>query len=167
MDTLRLVRPGMEHLSQIADFRRELLDAGSSMDGCGPLIRMEDPMEWLLDTQARSRLETLPEGRVLSTQLLCMRGDTLVGMIQVRHILNEYLEKYAGHIGYGIRPSLRGRHYAPYMLGLGMEKAKEKSIEKALLCCEEDNPASARTIEDCGGKLENIVEGLRRYWITV
>ena len=26
-------------------------------------------------------------------------------MIQVRHYFNEYLEKYAGHIGYSVRPS--------------------------------------------------------------
>ena len=53
------------------------------------------------------------------------------------------------------------------MLGLGMEKAQEKGLDQALVCCDEDNPASARTIEDCGGALENVVEGLRRYWITV
>ncbi|RKJ40329.1 GNAT family N-acetyltransferase [Acutalibacter sp. 1XD8-33] len=89
------------------------------------------------------------------------------GAIDLRHYLTERLLSGGGNIGYGIRPSLRGKHYAPYMLGLGMEKIKELGLEKALVCCDENNPASARTIEDCGGKLESIVESLRRYWIAV
>lgn len=89
------------------------------------------------------------------------------GALDLRHYLTERLMNGGGNIGYGIRPGQRGNHYAPYMLGLGIEKAKAMGIEKALVCCDEDNPASARTIEDCGGKLENVVDGLRRYWITI
>lgn len=89
------------------------------------------------------------------------------GALDLRHYLTERLLNGGGNIGYGIRPSLRGNRYAPYMLGLGVEKAREKGIEKALVCCDETNPASAHTIEDCGGKLENVADGLRRYWITV
>ena len=88
------------------------------------------------------------------------------GALDFRHYLTERLLNGGGNIGYGIRPSQRGNHFAPYMLGLGMEKVKEKGLEKALVCCDEDNPASAHTIEACGGKLENVVDGLRRYWIT-
>ena len=53
------------------------------------------------------------------------------------------------------------------MLGLGIEEAKEMGLDKVLVCCDDDNPASAHTIEDCGGRLENVVDGLRRYWIII
>jgi len=89
------------------------------------------------------------------------------GALDLRHYLTERLMKGGGHIGYGIRPCQRGNHYAPYMLGLGIEKARAMGIEKALVCCDEDNPGSAHTIEDCGGKLENVVDSVRRYWIAV
>lgn len=89
------------------------------------------------------------------------------GALDLRHYLTERLMNGGGNIGYGIRPGQRGNRFAPFMLGLGIEKAKEKGITKALVCCDEDNPASARTIEDCGGKLENVVEGLRRYWVAI
>lgn len=89
------------------------------------------------------------------------------GALDLRHYLTERLLCGGGNIGYGIRPGLRGRRYAPFMLGLGVEKAKELGIDRVLVCCDEDNPASARTIEDCGGRLENVVDGLRRYWIKV
>lgn len=89
------------------------------------------------------------------------------GALDLRHYLTERLLNGGGNIGYGIRPCQRGNHYAPYMLGLGMEKCKAMGIDRALVCCDESNPASAHTIEDCGGKLENVVDGLKRYWITV
>lgn len=89
------------------------------------------------------------------------------GALDMRHYLTERLMNGGGNIGYGIRPCQRGKRYAPYMLGLGVEQCKAKGLVKALVCCDEDNPASAHTIEDCGGKLENVVDGLRRYWITI
>lgn len=122
---------------------------------------------WMERTVAWRTVVPKPTYAKSTLYILTSEKTGPAGALDLRHYLTDRLLNGGGHIGYGIRPSLRGRHYAPYMLGLGMEKAKEKSIEKALLCCEEDNPASARTIEDCGGKLENIVEGLRRYWITV
>jgi predicted acetyltransferase len=74
-----------------------------------------------------------------------------------------------GHIGYGIRPSMRGRKLAPIMLALALKKAKAFGIKKALVTCDEWNQASAATIEACGGVLENIVlfegERIKRYWI--
>ena len=57
------------------------------------------------------------------------------------------------------------------MLALGLEKARERGIGRALVTCNDDNLPSAATIEACGGVLENIVleEGkpLRRYWIDL
>lgn len=89
------------------------------------------------------------------------------GALDLRHYLTERLLNGGGNIGYGIRPSQRGNGFAPYMLGLGIEKAKERNISKVLVCCDDNNPGSAHTIEDCGGELENLIDGLRRYWITI
>lgn len=89
------------------------------------------------------------------------------GALDLRHYLTERLLNGGGNIGYGIAPDFRGRKLAPYMLGLGIEKAKDMGIDRALVCADEDNPASWRTIEDCAGVMENAVDGLRRYWIAV
>ena len=89
------------------------------------------------------------------------------GALDLRHYLTERLMNGGGNIGYGIRPSQRGNGFAPYMLGLGIEEAKEMGLDKVLVCCDDDNPASAHTIEDCCGRLENVVDGLRRYWIII
>ncbi len=89
------------------------------------------------------------------------------GALDLRHYLTERLLNGGGNIGYGIRPCQRRKGFAPYMLGLGIEKAKAMGLDKVLICCDDDNPASAYTIEDCGGRLENVIDGLRRYWVTI
>lgn len=68
------------------------------MDGCGSLIRMEDPMQWFEQLKSLSNIETVPSNFVQSTQFIYVRksDDKLVGMIQVSHYFNDFLEKYGG-----------------------------------------------------------------------
>ena len=47
MEEFILTRPTSEYASQIVEYRQEFLDAGDSMDGCGPLRRFENPEEYI------------------------------------------------------------------------------------------------------------------------
>lgn len=97
--------------------------------------------------------------------------QTIVGAIHLRHELNPYLKKVGGHIGYGIKPSCRHKGYGVKMLKLMLDEIEPYGINKVLVTCDDDNIASARTIEKNGGILENklVVEGnlVRRYWIDL
>ena len=44
----------------------------------------------------------------------------MVGIVRVRHRLNERLIQYGGHIGYYVRPSERGKGYGIEALRLGL-----------------------------------------------
>ena len=98
-----------------------------------------------------------------------------LGEITVRHRLTPDLEKYAGHIGYGVRYTEWGKGYGTLMLQLALEKAKAMGLEHVLGTCDDDNYGSARVMEKCGfalqDKIENIVDGqtvtTRRYWKTL
>ena len=73
----------------------------------------------------------------------------------------------------GIRPSERRKGYAVQSLKLMLEQAKAKNIKKVLIGVHEGNIASWKTVEKCGGVLENTVhvagddEAIRRYWIEL
>ncbi len=104
----------------------------------------------------------------------CLDTDRnrFVGAVNIRHRLNHFLLHHGGHIGDGVRPSERGKGIATRMVALALEKCMELGIERVLMVCDKDNPASARTIVKNGGILENEEidgEGLveQRYWIDL
>ncbi len=173
MDTIKLVLPAEGFLGQAWDYRRECEAADSDMDGCGPIDTSESARQWLADTRAYADPATVPEGKVQATQFLAVRASDgrLVGMIQIRHYFNEYLEKYAGHIGYSVRPSERRKGYAKEMLRLALPYCKSIGLDRVLIACEPGNPASRRTILANGGVYECTVHepgediDLERYWI--
>lgn len=174
-EKLLLLRPTEDCAAQVEDYRREFLEAGDSMDGAGPLRRIADGREWLRHIRSYESPETLPEGLVLATQYVLVRESDgrLLGMLQLRHYLNDYLARYAGHIGYSVRPCERRRGYAKRMLAMALGEAKKLGLERVMISCAVGNEASRRTILANGGVYENSVwdeadgEMLERYWITL
>ena len=110
-----------------------------------------------------------------ATQFLFVRDNDhrIVGMLQVRHAFNDYLERYAGHIGYSVRPSERRKGYATRMLRQGLVFCRTIGLDRVLISCEVDNEASRRTILANGGVYESTVFEpaekieLQRYWIDL
>jgi predicted acetyltransferase len=107
----------------------------------------------------------LPEGWVPASYRWILDDGRLVGTITVRHALTESLLVVGGHIGYAVRPSARRQGVATAALRLGLGLAARLGIDPALVTCEDDNVASARTIEANGGVLEDVRGTSRRYWV--
>ena len=170
-----LVEPCEEYAEQIAEYKQAFLDADSSMDGCGPLRRCEDPLTYIAECRKYTSLETLPEGLVLATQFFYIRksDNCLVGMIQVRHYFNDYLSKFGGHIGYSIKPCERRKGYATSMLRAILPYCKDLGLDKILITCIDGNIGSEKAILNNGGVYESTVHeqdrnrNLKRFWIQL
>ncbi len=167
---LSLILPENAAREEIEAYWREW---GESRIIPGVLERKEGESfaHWLEHSIAGRYYQENPRFVTSHTYFLTDRSGALLGGIDLRHRLNDPLLRTGGHIGYGIRPSCRGKHYAPCMLALCLKKAKELGIERVLITCLEANHASAAVIEACGGVLKNQIEEdgeiFRRYWITL
>lgn len=176
MEPIKLILPSEEILDQVWAYRRECEAADSSMDGCGPLRYNESAAQWLADVRAYTDPATLPEGKVIATQFLSVRESDgkLVGMLQVRHYLNEYLRSFGGHIGYSVRPGERRKGYGKEQLRQTLIWCKQTlGLDKVLITCNTSNEGSRRTILSAGGVYEGTAHepdrnvNLERYWITL
>jgi predicted acetyltransferase len=156
------------------DDKAKVLAAHAALDDYDFLLGSGDPARWVeyvaqRDDWALGR--NLPPGWVPTTFLVAVVDGAIVGRSSIRHELNEFLATLGGHVGYAVLPRYRLRGYATEILRQSIVVARSLGIEKVLVTCDQDNTASARVIEHCGGRFEGFAEdgsnGIRkrRYWI--
>ena len=172
MNELKLVKPGEEHINAIHDYRQELLAHNSPFDGCSGLENFEDIAAWVRHCRLSEQEETKPNPAfVTATQFMLLREGQVLGMLALRHELNDFLAEVGGHIGYSVRPTQRRRGYAKTMLALALEECRKRGLARVLLTCDADNAASYKTIEACGGQFDGMIakdgKDSRRYWIDI
>ena len=171
MEKIILVKPNLSYADEIIKYKEESLKENFLINGSAGLNRFSSIEDWLEELKKRSSEDTVCEGFVASSTYLGLRekDNYIVGMIDIRHCLNEYLTQVGGNIGYGVRKTERNKGYAKQMLKLALEKCKELKIKKVLITCDEDNIASEKVILSAGAKFEDIrsFEGKnkKRFWI--
>ena len=132
--------------------------------------------EWLKKMDLLSDPKTCPSDLCPGYVYFLIReeDEKLVGMINLRWNLNEWMLTNGGHIGYGIRPTERRKGYNKISLYLCLLRAQELGLDKVLLTASDNNLGSVKTIEALGGILENKIPNYKdetiltgRYWINV
>lgn len=164
---IKLVKLTSEYKTQLFDIMDEWTSAGEKIIPTAIAINDYHDFDYYMNHLCR---EKEINGIVPETTFFCLDLDRniFVGAVTVRHYLTERLLN-AGLIGDGIRPSERKKGYGSAMIGLALLEAKKFGLNKVLMCCDKRNIASAKSIMNNGGVLENEVEvnGIikQRYWI--
>jgi predicted acetyltransferase len=122
---------------------------------------------WLKKSVAMGQGKDLKSWQVPQNNYWLYVEGRPVGFGKLRRRLTEALMEEGGHIGYGIRPSQRGKGYGKLILKLLLEKARELGIDKAWIDCQANNELSKKVIEANGGILQKQTDLRAYYWIVL
>ena len=152
---IKLKRPIKENEAEAIAFKREFIDNGEqTINGSELLDQMDSYDEWLKSVSDNTSQETVNSSWVVTdTYFAFDENERLVGIIDLRHNLNDFLKDF-GNSGYSVRPSERRKGYATEMLRLIIERAAEIGLGKLQLSVERTNEPSVKTILKNGGKYE-------------
>ena len=170
----RLVRPDVALHASWATAMAEFHAESSHVHGAG-LFHLPPEQQWDLTEAGCRRLvevllanaeEPADPAHVPCEYTWITDGQDVIGVMALRTRLNAWLLDQGGHIGYAIVASRRRRGHASRALALAVRRAGELGIDRVLVTCDDDNAASAATIERGGGVLEDVRGDKRRYWIA-
>lgn len=179
MEQFYLELPSKNRKDKILDYINEIIIYNSETNGLGALSKIiegysfEEALEICLNMQNKEYAKRLGKSQVKTFLLIRKNDDKIIDCINIRWNLTDYMKKYSGNIGYGIRPTERNKGYNKINLYLGLLEAKKLNLNKVMLVCETNNLHSSKTIEALGGILERKEidpnDGLLTsyYWIDI
>lgn len=156
---MKLVFPNKNYEAKAKEFIAEFYEYSSEIAGSGSLDRYLKEAtydEWLEKVFSYIDIANVPEDKIPGLTYFFVReeDDRIVGMINIRLSLNEFLRNEAGHIGYCIRPAERKKGYGTALLRAGLAVCRRVDISEVIVTCDKINLGSAGVIQNCGGILE-------------
>ena len=175
---MKFVMPCQEYEQKAMQYIQEFYDHASDINGTGGLdrfLKTSTYSEWLLKIANDLDVANIPQDRIPSYTYFYVRedDDKIIGMINIRLALTDFLREEIGHIGYSIRPTERRRGYGTQMLREALVFCQLIGLNDVIISCDKANIASAGVIKNCGGILdaefysETFKEVLQRYKIIL
>lgn len=176
IEKFKLVVPTLEYKEQAIEYINEFYENNSGINGVGGLNRYLDDYEGWLQKLEEDRHRIPDEEKVPAETFFFVRksDNRIIGMVNIRLVLNERLRNSSGNIGYSIRPTERRKGYNKINLYLALLECQKHEMKQVMLDCDKDNLGSAKTIQALCGKFEKeYLEDkkynclVQVYWIDV
>ena len=138
---MRLVFPNIDYKDKAVEYIREFQEYGSEINGSRSLDRFlrESTYEaWLNKILRDMDIANIPASKAPALTYFYIReeDDKIVGMVNIRLALNDFLRTEGGHIGYSVRPTERRKHYATQMLTSALKVCDVIGIKEVLISCD-------------------------------
>lgn len=147
--------PSQEYSQQISDYRMEHFQHGEmELHGAVCLEKFANPLEWIEFVTELQIDQPRSDGWMPAVTMLVLdasRENRLIGAINIRLKLNDFLRECGGTIGYGVRPSERGQGFATQILADSIKIAQDYGMFEIYLSCKKVNKASQKVIKKNGG----------------
>lgn len=156
---IKLIRPTIDIKEKALAYRQEHFDNGEMIiNGSELLDKTESYEKWLISVTNNMSIDTVnPTWVVTDTFFAVDENDRIVGIIDLRHTLNDFLKDF-GNSGYSVRPSERRKGYATEMLKQILDVARNVGLQEIHLSVERENTPSVKTIIKNGGVYERSFE---------
>jgi len=173
-ERLELVEPSNKYKKSFLEMAQEYVQLGTPPERVMYREALDSFSYYLRKLQGMARGEGLLDGWTMCcTYWLVRDGTTVVASSTLRQTARPQGMDERGHIGYGTRPSQRGRGYGTEICRLTLRAARETGFGRVLITCDSDNQASARIIEKNGGTLDaqipsSMTDKIKNwYWIEI
>lgn len=169
----RLEEPTIERKQDAIDYIQEHIDSNSEINGVYFLNRFYLEYEFWLDFITNCKTQEVTDRKTPTIVYFLVREEDnkIVGMCNIRLVINKIYEEYGGNVGYSIRPSERNKGYNKINLYLILKKCNEFGLKDIILDADVNNIASWKTMEALGGiKIKEYIydnENVCRYKINV
>jgi predicted acetyltransferase len=108
-------------------------------------------------------------GRVPECHFRMEHTDTgqPMGQVRLRTALNERLQRFGGHVAYGVDSAYRGHRYAARSIRLIVPLARSTGLTELWITCDPGNLGSRRTAELAGAVLIDTIPLAKwaRRWV--
>ena len=171
---MKLERASLNPPRGLQELLADLGDGENRFQGA-PVHRGEMTLHEYLQSCCDMRDESkLRSGLVPQTVFWVLDPDGIaIGMVKVRHRLNDRLRIHGGHIGFLIRSDQRGQGYGKQALALALDELRKLGVTRALITVNPENTPSLRVVEANGGQYHDMSADpetgskVKRYWIDM
>ena len=142
--------PSPADRAAVLAYRSEVLRCRADFDGSAGLGEFERFSDWLGRLRILSGARAEKYGFYPTAVRLVYNGPVLAGILNVRLTDDPFIRTFAGHIGYNVRPSCRGKGFGRVCAEEGVRLCAEHGIAQPVICTAPDNTASRKTAESAG-----------------